>query len=106
MHAERITLGYVCGAVLLLFGSICVLIRFFVRRRRDQYFRDRLDAPRELNRSALSDEYDCRAEKPPPLMPPPLPKNEFEFYQAGQYAMDQNLPPLPSPPPKRERDDW
>jgi hypothetical protein len=106
MHTQLIISLFVFAAVFLFLGGICVLIRLLVRTDRKQFFREASDVPRELDPRAFRDEFERRAVEQPPLMPPPLPKNEFEFYQAGQYAMDQNLPPLSSPPPKHERDDW
>jgi hypothetical protein len=106
MHAQLIISVLVFAAVFLVLGSMCVLIRLLVRTDRKRIFRHPTDVARELGTHAAWDDFERRAVEQRPLMPPPLPKNEFEFYQAGQYAMDQNLPPLPSPPPKRERDDW
>jgi hypothetical protein len=106
MHAQLITSVFVFAAGFLSFGSVCVLSRFLVRRDRNRSFRRPSGVRSELDPRAFRDEFERRAVEQPPLMSPPLPMNDFEFYQAGQYAMDQNLPPLPSPPPKHERDDW
>ena|ERR1700730_17620620 len=106
MHAQLITSLFVFAAGFLFLGSICVLSRLLVRRDRNRSFRRPSGVRRELDPHAFRDEFERRAVEQPPLMPPPLPKNEFEFYQAGQYAMDQRLPPLSSAPPKHERDDW
>jgi hypothetical protein len=106
MHGHLIISVSVFAAVFLFLDSICVLIRFLVRTDRMRISRGSSNVPRELDPWVSRDKFERRAVEHPPLMPPPLPMNEFEFYQAGQYAIDQNLPPLPSPPHKHERDNW
>jgi hypothetical protein len=107
MHGHLIISVFVFATVFLFLRSVCVLIRFLVRTNRKQVSRSpSSNVPRELDPWVSRDEFEHRVVEQPPLMPPPLPTNEFEFHQAGQYALDQNLPPLPSPPPKHERDNW
>jgi len=106
MHGNLIISMFVFAEAFLFLGSICALIRFLIRTNRMRISRGSSNVPRQLDPWISGDEFERAAVEHPPLMPPPLPMNEFEFYQAGQFAMDHNLPPLPSRPPRHERDSW
>lgn len=104
MHQQFITLFPVFVVAFLLIGGIYALNRLFGQTTRNASSRN-ASAPHRFPLSLSQDEVEDRKIAQPSLMPPPLPRDDFEFYQAGQFAIEHDLP-LPSPPPKCEHEEW
>lgn len=81
---------YAFGVVFVLLGGACVLIRFLVRERGKGVFDNLSDTPRGEACLEDHDQSGLRSSGES-LSPPPLPANEFEFYQAGQDAIYKNV---------------
>lgn len=101
MHPPFVVSLYVFAVVFLFFGGICFFVRLISGSRREGRSQDMGSEP--FRRPPQSPEEWSRG--PSVIMPPPMPRDDREYYQSAQDAVENNLP-VPMPPPRHEREDW
>jgi len=106
MAASPIESIYVFAAVAVFLGTICLIARRILGTGKSAGLNGGRNAVRAPHFTAISQgEAEGMAVRRPAFVPPPMPRDDREYFQGVQDARDHDLP-APLPPPARERDEW